>query len=73
MEIEIKKVIVSYLSYDVTVEECKFTPTWDYQADGSVLIRLQAVHASGATIPLRMHLDGDEGLHIVELDLNVKH
>jgi hypothetical protein len=62
MQITIEGIRITYQSYDVTIDECKFIQSGEQQADGSVLFRISAVHTSGIPIPFFLK----EGLEYVE-------
>ena len=61
MDIKIEKLELTLQPSDKSVANFKLTQKGEEQEDGSLLVRLCAVHESGKLIPLRWHGD-------VELD-----
>ena len=55
MEITIKAIKFSCGYRDVAVGECKIIHQVERQSDGSILLRVTAVHNSGIPIPLRVN------------------
>jgi hypothetical protein len=57
---------MTFESYDVTKKDIIFHQKCESQPDGSLLIRVSAVHTTGIPVSVRYKVDEDSTLQFVE-------